>query len=287
MPLDVVQAVRDVRSGSGELSLEQRLYRLLCLVTGLLMLGVVIPINAFEHVSWILNVTVGLFGVLALVLYALAPRGVMFVKSYLLFIVIVLNVSWFTDAGANGSIGYFFFAAVVYTGIFFRGRLRTTLLVLFTLNGLALIVADYLYPKFSIPFENDFARMLDLTTGFVVSTIGLSLMIWVLRAGFDGERRRQVELNRQLAEALEVNRRRTEELEATLAEVKTLRGLLPICSNCKSVRDDAGLWTQIERYVSSHTDASFTHSLCPGCMRHLFPEDAEAVLAKMNHPTAS
>jgi hypothetical protein len=112
-------------------------------------------------------------------------------------------------------------------------------------------------------------------------------MIWVLRAGFDGERRRQTELNRQLADALQTNRQHAAELEATLAEVKTLRGLLPICSNCKAVRDDEGLWTQIERYVSRHTDASFTHSLCPDCLRQLYPGLAQKVLDQLNAPTVA
>ncbi|MBI3131333.1 MAG: hypothetical protein HYZ13_08245 [Acidobacteria bacterium] len=58
-----------------------------------------------------------------------------------------------------------------------------------------------------------------------------------------------------------------EELEQSLAEVKTLQGLLPICAWCKKIRDDEGLWTQIEHYVSSNTDARFTHGLCPECAK--------------------
>jgi hypothetical protein len=69
-----------------------------------------------------------------------------------------------------------------------------------------------------------------------------------------------------------------------LAELRTLRGLLPICSNCKSVRDDEGLWTQIELYVSAHSDASFTHSLCPDCVRKLYPDYADAALASLKSP---
>jgi hypothetical protein len=169
----------------------------------------------------------------------------------------------------------------VYAGIFFRGAERWTYLSLFTLDGVGLIVAAHLHPEWLTKFDTPFDRTLDIATGFVVSTIGLTLMIWVLRSGYDGERRRQVELNRQLADALMTNRKRAQELELSLAEVKTLRGLLPICSSCKAVRDDEGLWTQIEGYVSSHTDASFTHSLCPDCLRELYPAHADAVLARM------
>ena len=55
------------------------------------------------------------------------------------------------------------------------------------------------------------------------------------------------------------------QLQQALAEVKTLRGLVPICGNCKSVRDDSGYWDQIETYIAKHTSASFTHGLCPDC----------------------
>ncbi len=60
-------------------------------------------------------------------------------------------------------------------------------------------------------------------------------------------------------------------LQAALAEVRTLRGLLPICASCKQVLDDQGTWQQIEAYVTAHTDAEFTHSMCPACTRRLYP----------------
>lgn len=55
------------------------------------------------------------------------------------------------------------------------------------------------------------------------------------------------------------------ELRTALAEVKTLRGILPICANCKRVRTDEGAWEQIESYVRDRTDAEFSHGLCPAC----------------------
>jgi PAS domain S-box-containing protein len=60
------------------------------------------------------------------------------------------------------------------------------------------------------------------------------------------------------------------ELKEALARVKELRGLLPICSGCKMVRDDQGYWTQIESYIRAHTNAEFTHGLCPNCLAHYY-----------------
>lgn len=62
------------------------------------------------------------------------------------------------------------------------------------------------------------------------------------------------------------------ERDEAQAEVRTLRGLLPICAACKNIRDGSGEWHDLEAYVSVHMEVSFTHSLCPSCMPIYFPE---------------
>jgi PAS domain-containing protein len=61
------------------------------------------------------------------------------------------------------------------------------------------------------------------------------------------------------------------ELQDAFAQVKTLSGLLPICASCKKIRDDRGYWTQVEVYVRDHSQAEFTHSICPDCAKRLYP----------------
>jgi hypothetical protein len=61
------------------------------------------------------------------------------------------------------------------------------------------------------------------------------------------------------------------DLAEAQASVKTLSGLLPICSMCKSVRDDSGYWASVEQYVSAHTGAQFSHGVCPECFPKMFP----------------
>lgn len=79
-----------------------------------------------------------------------------------------------------------------------------------------------------------------------------------------------------MAENLAETEKEREELVAdlrnALATIKTLEGILPICSCCKKIRDDEGDWNHIESYISKHTDATFTHSLCMDCARKLYPE---------------
>lgn len=60
--------------------------------------------------------------------------------------------------------------------------------------------------------------------------------------------------------------RTVQERDAALAEIQTLRGLLPICAGCKSIRDAAGEWKSMEEYLSQRTDVSFTHGICPNCL---------------------
>lgn len=75
------------------------------------------------------------------------------------------------------------------------------------------------------------------------------------------QRRHQEERERLIAE-----------LKEALASVKTLRGLLPICAGCKKIRDDEGYWSQIESYLQEHSEAEFSHGLCPDCAHELYGE---------------
>lgn len=91
---------------------------------------------------------------------------------------------------------------------------------------------------------------------------------------FDPEEvRARVKAHVALQRALQEQRRLNDELRAALDRVKTLEGIIPICSKCKKVRTDEGYWTQVERYITEHTGAMFSHSLCPDCAVELFPQD--------------
>jgi AmiR/NasT family two-component response regulator len=74
---------------------------------------------------------------------------------------------------------------------------------------------------------------------------------------------------RELKAELETQK---EKLEKALAEIKTLRGILPICASCKNIRDDKGYWNQIEVYIRDHSEAEFTHGICPECAKKLYPD---------------
>ena len=65
---------------------------------------------------------------------------------------------------------------------------------------------------------------------------------------------------------------RNSELQEALDKVNLLSGLLPICSHCKKIRDDEGYWQQVEVYIRDHSEAEFSHGICPDCMRNYYPD---------------
>jgi hypothetical protein len=103
---------------------------------------------------------------------------------------------------------------------------------------------------------------------------GVSLLIQFLLAGVLGA---LVSLNRRTLEqdmsaSLDRERAAIEDKERTMAELRTLEGILPICSYCRKIRTDVGDWHGLERYVSTHTSAEFSHGICPECASLHLPE---------------
>lgn len=93
------------------------------------------------------------------------------------------------------------------------------------------------------------------------------------------ELRSRLDVGRRLIAAEDAREAVIAELQAALAEVDTLRGLLPICANCRSVKDRAGYWRSLEDYIARNTPASFSHGLCEGCTKELYPDVYEEMAA--------
>ena len=113
-----------------------------------------------------------------------------------------------------------------------------------------------------------------LIVGSVLAAVLLVLANFM--ASREMARRRRVEIEREKLIA---------DLQRTLAEVKTLSGLIPICAWCKSVRNDHGYWQTVEQYVHSHSDASFSHSICPSCREKFKDEIARGRRPEKKSPS--
>lgn len=107
-----------------------------------------------------------------------------------------------------------------------------------------------------------------------IFTLILALSAYIVRHSVSQTHQRLVAEN-ELAEyrdQLEILvEQRTRELKEAMARVKVLSGFLPICAACKKIRDDKGYWNQIESYIRDHSEAEFSHSICPDCTKKLYP----------------
>jgi hypothetical protein len=104
----------------------------------------------------------------------------------------------------------------------------------------------------------------------IIGFIGSSIMLWgviLIKPIF-----------LSLSAAEKQQRELVLELQSALSKVKLLSGFLPICSSCKRIRDDKGYWEQIESYVREHSEVEFSHSICPECVKKLYPEYAKRIL---------
>lgn len=88
-----------------------------------------------------------------------------------------------------------------------------------------------------------------------------------------GELRARVDVGKRMIELQERLMLQVQELRKANEHIKTLQGILPICSFCKKIRDDQGYWNQVEEYISIHSDAEFTHSFCPECVKKHYSID--------------
>ena len=115
---------------------------------------------------------------------------------------------------------------------------------------------DLTYAFFIVDHEpEDLVERLEyVVTSFVFVLIALTVPLWIIVKGVSKLERTQADL------------------QEALRNIKTLRGLVPICANCKMIRGDDGGWQQLEVYISDHSEAKLSHSICPDCATKLYPD---------------
>ena len=117
-------------------------------------------------------------------------------------------------------------------------------------------------------------------SAYITKPLNMDMVLATIRESLD--KQRLVLENRRLNGALRqelAERKRVEEhqerliaqLREALSKIKTLHGLLPICASCKKIRDDEGYWQDLDAYITDHTEAEFSHGLCPHCAKKLYP----------------
>jgi hypothetical protein len=98
---------------------------------------------------------------------------------------------------------------------------------------------------------------------------------WVVHRNPNDDLSEFLVINRDITERMkmvEEKERLIDDLQKALANVMMLSGLIPICASCKKIRDDKGYWNEVESYIRDHSEARFSHGICPECAKKLYPE---------------
>ena len=152
---------------------------------------------------------------------------------------------WFTGYRFNFYI--FYFIPIAFSA-WYTGKVSTYAITLSS------AVSWFLCDLFTNPLHPEFVLSL---WSVLVTVVSFMILAFAL-SEFRREYLREKELNAKLIEAM--------------AHIKQLRGLLPICANCKKIRNDDGYWEQVETYFQENSNIAFTHGFCPECVRKLYPE---------------
>ncbi len=187
-------------------------------------------------------------------------RGVYVYVTVTVIAAALMNFAWFMNAGSDGPTTMMFLAAAMVFMAMYQSWGRWLMSGLLTADLILLYMLEAKYPGLVTPYATPALRRLDM-----VMTVPIAISMSVLMM--------QAVLAAHEAEHIRLARSRSS-LESTLREVRTLKGLLPICSSCKKIRTDQGKWVQLERYISQNSEAEFSHGLCPTCLEVYLPKDS-------------
>ena len=121
----------------------------------------------------------------------------------------------------------------------------------------------------------------------IVAGLSAGANDFVMKPFDQAELRARIQVGVRLIELQQQLSHRVQELEEALAKIKTLQGLLPICAWCKKIRSDQNYWEKVETYLGRHTDARFTHSICPDCHKQQMEQMAQNRASRANAPAVA
>jgi hypothetical protein len=240
-------------------------------------------LGAMNGIQWVIYIGIAVFGniMFFILFYTGANLGFSdpsLTREQILFASVFGMVVLYFLPGARPIVLMFYLPAFSFGML--RLTLRQYLVVVACVMGLYAAVLGFEYfsdrSGFSVQYEL-----------FLFFLFGILLTWFAFFGGFISNIRRHLRAQKEeIQKAHEEikfemeNRKRAEiekdklivELKDALDTVKTLSGLLPICASCKNIRDDSGYWNQIETYIQEHSEAEFSHSICPDCAKKLYPD---------------
>ena len=219
-----------------------------------LLLFSLLNLMAKQYLSFAFEFFPSLFGIFIVV--QLRSSGNIERAQTQILLNLTLVMSYLFFSGGIAKTGIFWLFTYPVAAFFIKGRRRGWLwtgIIIFEA-----VVMMFLSKSFQVNVPYSFVELRQFMASFLVVSLVLR-HYEVLRDDYE----KTIESNMKV-------------LEEANKKIKTLRGLVPICSSCKKIRDDKGYWQLVEVYVTEHTEANFSHGLCDECSRALYPKDNKA-----------
>jgi len=191
-------------------------------------------------------------------------------KAFLLIVAYsVGGLSGFFSFGMLGGAIFLFPTALVVVAIFYSVRI-TLIYILFSLLFFCLVAMKFCIGTNSL--ELDVESLMSNHFHWIVYILCILFFSIVTCITIHKYRKLMKMLIDKVKQQREYLKSKNNELSNALENVRTLKGLLPICSHCKKIRDDKGYWKQIESYISENSEAEFSHSICQDCAKKYYPD---------------
>ncbi|MFC2091702.1 hypothetical protein ACFLTD_02910 [Elusimicrobiota bacterium] len=241
-----------------DLDAEEKRKRLISVISKLLIIlfFIFFSFNTSDNRQVIINLIVVLSLIITLFLMKNSTHALKVYRSdFGILTLFLLYIVW-SGIGQNGSLLWLYLLPLM---IFFFLEAR---------EGLCWMIcfAAILFPVLLLPaYLSSHKYETALTLRFIFSFTAITIFSY----GLERSRKYYFEQLQKEQENLKIQKIK---LEEAIKEIRTLSGLLPICASCKKIRDDKGYWTQIESFIKDRSDAKFSHSICPDCMKEMYSE---------------
>jgi hypothetical protein len=246
-------------------SLENRIFNSVMILTSLVG-GIATLYNIMLSNNRMLTACSAVSALVTLLAYGYSRKTMKYkrlVTPVVLYFFVIMIVSWLSNDGTKGA-GADFFFLLMTIGILLIKKPFPVFAVALVGTLIALLILEFLYPSLLIGYDNSTQRFFDVGISLIVCLVFNGMIIHIVFQEYLRER--------QLKDALLAQTfKDKEDLEQAHSELRVLRGFLPICSNCKKIRDENGKWNQIEDYLNEYSEAKLTHGICPECVAHLYP----------------
>ncbi len=234
-------------------TVEQRVFNVVVLM--IFFIGVVTTISnigldlPLSHV--LLTVVIACSGLSAYLFSRLTERFETISMPVSFFFMLLLVVGWMIDNGSLGSTGYAFLVVTTGASLYLRDRRKHIFITVFLATMVALVSIEWKFPAWLMSgHTNRIQRLMDISGTMFFCMVIVWLMVHIVI-------QQQREDRRKMSQLIE--------------ELRVLRGILPICSNCQKIRNDKGYWSELELYIENHAGVKFSHGLCPECAQKLYP----------------